>query len=461
MKKNYSASLNRHLVCIVRGTLAFTAVVYLLIAQSANAQQPNRNDNGSPNDFRKNGKRGPDANPRTNAENPGDVKMGIRTIVSPKEFRTIDGSDNNLTETEWGKAEIPFLRMVAAGYADGTGSPSGEDRPNARAISNAVSTQEELIPNRRRASDFLWQWGQFLDHDITLTPTADPVEPFNVEVPAGDPHFDPQGTGVVEIPLDRSFHEDVDSVREQLNEITAYIDASNVYGSNSELASELRTNDGTGMLKTSEGDLLPFNVNGFPNAGGDSPKLFLAGDFRVNEQSALSALHTLFLREHNYWAGVIAKSNDEFSGDQIYEVARAIVGAEMQVITYNEFLPMLMGPRAFPLYSGYKPNVNPGITNVFATASYRFGHTMLSSNLMRIDRRGRQIEEGHLDLAAAFFNPSTITDEGGIDPFMRGLATQTAQEIDTLLVDDVRNFFFRPSRSRWFRFGDSEYSTRS
>ena len=246
MIKNALPPLNSHLVCIVRAAIAITLVVFLLIASSANAQQaPQQNRQGSPNDFRKDGKRGPDANPATNAENPGDVKMGLRTIESPKQFRTIDGSNNNLQNPDWGKAEVPFLRRVEPEYADGTDSPSGDDRPNARAISNAVSAQDVLIPNRRRASDFLWQWGQFLDHDITLTPTADPVEPFNVAVPAGDPFFDPQGTGAMEISLDRSFHEDINGIREQMNEITAYIDASNVYGSNSERASALRTKDGT------------------------------------------------------------------------------------------------------------------------------------------------------------------------------------------------------------------------
>ncbi len=445
MIRKASSSPTRDILCIIRSTLAIAAVVYLLIAQSASAQQPQPNRQGSPNDFRKDSKRGPDNDPRTNAADPGKVKMGLRTIVSPKEFRTIDGSDNNLINGEWGRAEVPFLRTVTADYADGTNAPSGGDRPNARAVSNAVSAQEELMPSRRLVSDFLWQWGQFLDHDITLTPTAEPVETFNVAVPAGDPFFDPQGTGVVEISLDRSFHEDVNGVREQINEITAYIDASNVYGSDSERALELRANDGSGRLLTSAGDLLPFNVNGFPNAPtANAPNFFLAGDFRANEQVGLTAMHTLFVREHNYWADAIAKSNADLTGDQIYEVARAIVGAEMQVITYNEFLPLLLGPKALPRYSGYLDTVDAGITNVFATASYRFGHSMLSSTLMRLDRRGREIDEGHLDLASAFFNPSVVINEGGIEPLLRGLARQTAQEIDIFVVDDVRNFLFGP-----------------
>ena len=199
------------------------------------------------------------------------------------------------------------------------------------------------------------------------------------------------------------------------------------------------------MLKTSHGNLLPFNINELPNApSAEAPNFFLAGDFRANEQTGLTAMHTLFVREHNYWAKVIAKSNSSLDGDTIYEVARAIVGAEMQIITYQEFLPFLLGPKALPRYEGYKSEVNPSIANVFATASYRFGHTMLSSQLLRLDRRLKEIDEGHLDLASAFFNPNRIINEGGIDPVLRGLAHQPAQEIDTLLDDDVRNFLFGP-----------------
>ncbi|MDF1657039.1 MAG: peroxidase family protein [Verrucomicrobiales bacterium] len=425
--------------------IAFISAFFVLSATAQNGPR-----DGSPNDFRKSNRQGPDES-GPNMKKPGDVKMGMRTIEFPTEFRTISGFGNNLNHPEWGAADIPFLRRTTVDYADGVDAPSGSDRPSARAVSNAVCAQEESIYNRRMASDYLWQWGQFLDHDITLTPTNDFIEPFNIEVPAGDPFFDPTGSGTAEISLDRSFSETVNGVREQVNEITAFIDASNVYGSDEERAEALRMLDGTGRLKVSDGNLLPFNVDGLPNApSAEAPNFFLAGDFRANEQAGLTALHTLFVREHNYWAAVINRSNDELEGDEIYEVARSIVGAEMQVITYQEFLPLLLGEGAIPRYRGYRENTNPGITNVFATASYRFGHTMLSSQLLRLDRRMREVDEGHLDLASAFFNPALITDEGGIEPLLRGLSRQPAQEIDTLLVDDVRNFLFGPPGSGGF-----------
>ena len=288
--------------------------------------------------------------------------------VYPLEFRTIDGVGNNLGNTHWGAADIPFLRITPHAYADGVAAPARSDGPSPREISNALSWQVGAVYNTKRATDYLWQWGQFLDHDIDETPVASPAEPFDAPVPAGDPFFDPGGTGAATIPLDRSAWTMIDGVREQVNLITAFIDASNVYGAEESRTLELRTLDGTGRLKTSPGDLLPFNTAGLPNAPtGEDPGFFLAGDVRANEQVGLTAMHTLFVREHNHWASEIRAADTALSGDEIFERARAIVGAEMQAITYNEFLPLLLGPAAIPPYPGYIASVNPGIGKGFPT----------------------------------------------------------------------------------------------
>jgi len=396
----------------------------------------------SPNSMKKDRRSDPEPLPLP-VPRPGTVTMGPRAINLPSEFRSIDGTGNNVTHPEWGSTEQPFLRFAPLGYADGVSTPAGPTRPSARAISNALCAASGTKPNTRGASDFVWQWGQFLDHDLDLTPVADPVEPFDVLVPAGDPFFDPTKTGTAEIGLDRSFFITVKGVREQVNEITAYIDASNVYGSDSDRAVALRDPDGSGRLLTSNGNLLPFNTEGLANAPtAHDPSFFVAGDFRANEQVGLTTMHTLFVREHNYWANTLKVSNPKLTGDQIYESARLIVAAEMQAITFREFLPVLLGSRAIPRYDGYGAETNAGIANEFATAAYRVGHTMLSATLLRLDQKGAPITQGNLPLAKAFFTPSLLINEGGIDPIIRGLASQQAQQIDSELVDDVRNFLF-------------------
>ncbi|WP_231734116.1 peroxidase family protein [Calycomorphotria hydatis] len=364
----------------------------------------------------------------------------------------IDGTGNNVDNPDWGSVDVELLRYTTAEYGDGVYTPAGEDRPSAREVSNTIAAQTDSVVNDRGLTDYIWIWGQFIDHDIDLTEGAEPHEEFNIEVPQGDPYFDPYNTGTVEIGLNRSIYvdgsESSDGQRQQINQITAFLDGSVVYGSDDARAAELRTFE-DGKLKTSDGDLLPFNVNGFANAGGDSASLFLAGDVRANENAALTSMHTIWVREHNRIAEEIKSENPQLSDEEIYQAARAKVTAELQAITYNEFLPALLGEHAISRYRGYDSTVNPGIANVFSTAAYRLGHSLLSPTLQRVDADGNTIDDGNLELRNAFFNPNAIIGEG-IDSLLRGAATQEAQELDNMIIDDVRNFLFGPPGSGGF-----------
>jgi peroxidase len=378
------------------------------------------------------------------------VPRGMGAAVFPDEFRTIDGSGNNPSNLDWGAAGTDMMRMMSSDYPVLDGSiPARADGPSARAVSNAVCASPGDLPNAFGASDFLWQWGQFVDHDIDETPVGDEV--LDIPVPAGDEWFDPFNTGTQVIGMHRSaFSMSNAGERQQLNNITAFIDASNIYGSEEDRAHELRANDGTGMLKTSAGNLLPFNTAGFPNAPTSmDPTMFLGGDVRANEQAGLTAMHTLFMREHNYWAAQLAVQFPDADGDELYERARAIVAAEMQAITYNEFLPLFLGADWIGDYAGYDPMKAPMIANVFATAAYRVGHTMLSPQIMRLEATDQSPAEGDLALRDAFFNPSIVSTYG-IEEMLRGLAGQRAQTIDSYVIDDVRNFLFGPPGSGGF-----------
>ncbi len=120
--------------------------------------------------------------------------------------------------------------------------------------------------------------------------------------------------------------------------------------------------------------------------------LFLAGDIRANEQVGLTSMQTLFLHEHNRLAALIADEHPELTGQEIFEMARKIVGAEVQAITFHDFLPLLLGPGAIEPYSGYDPDVDPSIAMEFSTAGFRIGHTVLSPRLLRIGADGERHE---------------------------------------------------------------------
>ena len=360
--------------------------------------------------------------------------------------RSIDGSGNHPTELEMNAADTPLGRVMPSDYADGSSEMAGADGPSARLVSNLVCDQPEGIPNTLGSSDFLWQWGQFVDHDIDLTDGIDPPELAPIAVPSGDLWFDPDGQGDVVIGFNRSIYDHGAAggePREQLNEITGWIDASNVYGSDAQRATALRTLDGSGRLRMGEAGLLPDDDTQLGNAtGGSAQLMFLAGDVRANEQVALTAMHTLFVREHNRIADAIRRREPRAGGDLIYERARRYVGALMQAITFREFLPALLGRGAIAPYRGYDTAVDARIANSFSAAAYRFGHSALSPTLQRLDAKLDEIAEGSLALRDAFFSPDRIRDEGGIEPLLRGLAHQRHQRIDASIIDDVRNFLF-------------------
>ncbi|MGF1492336.1 MAG: peroxidase family protein [Microcoleaceae cyanobacterium] len=375
----------------------------------------------------------------------------------PVEFRTFDGTENNLENPQLGSTDIQLLRLGDVSYADGISEPRGGDPsslPSPREVSNAVAAQGTTsTPSTAGITDWFWQWGQFLDHDIDLTEAAKPEESFNIPVPLGDIFFDPFNTGTQEIGLNRSIFDettgtDTDNPRQQVNEITAFIDGSMVYGSNEATAETLRLNDGSGKLNTST------SSNGEILLPTDSSGSFLAGDIRANEQFGLTSVHTLFVREHNRIVDELDvrldsgetvvvelfEDSELSEGDFLYEAARSIVTAEIQAITYNDFLPLLIGGTALEDYDGYDAEVNPGISNEFSTAAFRVGHTMLSSQLLQVQEDDSTVP---IPLRDAFFNPSFINAEG-VDGFLDGLSRQVAQEIDPFVIDDVGNFLFGP-----------------
>ncbi len=372
-------------------------------------------------------------------------------------YRTFNGTINNLNNTLWGAAGTNLTRKTSIGYRDRISSPAGQNRPNPRQISNELFAQAGLLNDVMGLSDYCWVWGQFIDHDIGITPDGN--EPAMINVPAGDPWFDPMNSGSVIIPMMRNVFDPETGTsrgnpRQHPNLITAYIDGSGVYGSDEETANWLRTFTG-GKLKSSADNMLPFNTltgefdsDIDPNAPHmDNPvrltdKLYVAGDVRANENPLLLAFHTLFMREHNRLCDDLAAKYPDWNDERLYQHARKIVGALIQSVVYHEWLPA-MGVK-LQRYQGYKDDVNPQLTNVFTAAAFRLGHTLLNGNIIRMKNDGDLMEEGNLSLRDAFFNPLIVEESGGIEPFLKGMGTQVQQSLDSKVIDDVRNFLFGP-----------------
>ncbi|MBL6081899.1 hypothetical protein JMJ56_28345 [Belnapia sp. T18] len=342
------------------------------------------------------------------------------------EFRTADGSNNSLTQSDLNASGSAFVRIGPARYTDGVHEMV--DGPNPRMISNVVVGEgEAATPNGQGLSGMMYAWGQFIDHDITRTP-SDRVTRIDIAVPQGDADF-PDGTKIL---LSRAVTHPTSGTGPEnpatpLNAVTGWLDASMVYGSDTATAASLRL--ANGRMKTSDGDNLPI-------VGGQ----FLAGDVRAAENPALTALHTLFVREHNWQVERLHAAKPCLTGDELYEQARAIVAAEIAHITYEEFLPHLVGPDAIADYAGYNPAVDPRLSVEFAGAAYRWGHSTVSAETERKDERG-EVAGADLELRDVFFMPPAafITDSGA-DGFLRHLGADLAQAMDARIVDDLRNF---------------------
>lgn len=421
-----------------------------------------------------------------NLENCNRLDVRERCITVPKaEYRTFDGTCNNLCNITNGAAGIPFSRIpgldpptaFAPGFKPRIDSAvSGKLLSLARTISTAVFASSDANVNNT-APNFThvtMTWGQFLDHDLTLTQLVPDIECgvqekpceeiegcTNIPIPAAVPLVNNQTVQC--IPLRRA---NQNAEGEQLNIITSHMDGSQVYGSDKETAEELRDEEDPRFLAT-----MPYPVSEVDRRCGLLPEAeeeafcrspnpmdkpcFRAGDERVNENQALMAMHTLWVREHNRIAAKLTELDKHLGAEEVYQLARKIVIAELQHITYNEWLPVLFSEEILErenltlapkgeFFDGYDPSVDPTIHNSFGAAVLRVGHTLIRSKFLlvtnsRVKRSKRRFALGKLDVD--FFNPQKLylgLKINFVDEILHGLVVELAQLIDKNFVEPIR-----------------------
>jgi hypothetical protein len=411
--------------------------------------------------------------------------LEVRCVLNAS-YRPITEIGNNIANPTWGVANTDLLRLSPVAYADGISTPSlsQPSNPGPRVVSDIINSQADpahplqniQTVSQSSLSDFGYAWGQFIDHDMDLTPSGS-GELFMIPADPLDPsHMAPQT--FVRSSFDPATGTSTSNPRQQVNAITAYLDLSNVYGSTLAVANALRTFS-HGQLKTSDNGLeLPLNSSAYfsptladpdpnqlaeLNMANDSQllpndQLFAAGDVRANENVELTALQTLFVRNHNLIASELQQEHPAWSDEQLYQEARKINIAEEQYINYTQYLPDILGPAALPVYIGYRPNVDPAIATEFSTVAFRFGHSMLSNMIQRQDNNGNNIPDQNLngapiDLAQDFFDPSVINPSGVYDNYsghttsdinaiLKGDADGDGQATDVMAINEVRNLLF-------------------
>jgi len=392
----------------------------------------------------------------------------------PDVVRTLDGSGNNVGHPTWGQTNTQYLRVAPAKYADGIKTPvSG---PATRYVSNRVfnDTNQNLF-SENGVTQWGFTWGQFMDHTFGLRQevggenapiafsAADPLETFTntfgnigfTRTPAAP------GTGVT-------------TPRQQINTVSSYIDAFSVYGGTNARLEWLRegpvdgnlANNGARLLLAPDGTLPRRTARGNAATAPEMAlmgrlvaapgKAMLAGDQRANENVALTATHTLFAKEHNRIVNALPRALGE---EARFQIARRVVGAEQQFITYTEFLPAL-GLTLAP-YRGYNPNVNASLGNEFAVVGYR-AHSMIhgelepsvpegtftDAQLEAFEDQGIEVEheDGEvvlvIPLNLAFGNPDLL-QAIGVAPVLKGVGSESEYRNDEQIDNQLRSVLFQ------------------
>ncbi|XP_076376734.1 uncharacterized protein LOC117221488 isoform X2 [Megalopta genalis] len=390
-------------------------------------------------------------------------------------YRTFDGSCNR--QMQQGATMTPFRRVLPANYADGLEAPrrstTGEELPSAREVS--LKVHKPAPSTNPRFTVILAVYGQFLDHDITATaisqgingssiaccpPSVGHPECFPVPVASGDPVFDVTGTTCMEFVRSAPAPQCKLGPRQQLNQITAFIDGSAIYGSDIGAARSLRSFSGGRLRMQTTPDnrtLLPASTNPNDGCNRETEKLrgrycFAAGDARANENLHLTTMHLLWARQHNKVADRLAGINPGWDDETLYQETRRIIGAQMQHVTYEEFLPIVLGETEVtarglrPLKSGYRisdprdSELDPTIANSFAAAAFRFAHTLLPG-LMRMtdDLRG---SSSYVELHRMLFNPYSLYAQDGVKRSVASATENVIQMTSTHVTSQLTNHLF-------------------
>ncbi|CAH2040203.1 unnamed protein product, partial [Iphiclides podalirius] len=409
----------------------------------------------------------------------------VKIPYCKSKYRSIDGTSNNEKHPGWGRAGVAFSRIATPRYSDGIYAmplaKSGGQLPNARLLSTELFA-DRPIPSRT-LTYMNMQWGQFVTHDL-LSQAMEvndeggiqccfgngrdvlPPEWLNdkcipICVPEGDPFYRHHGVRCL------NFVRSVTTPRddcglgyaEQMNTVTSFLDGSPIYGSDPALASKLREKSG-GRLKekTKNGCKRGFLPLGDPKTcdlRNSSDPCYLAGDRRVNQTPTLAVIHTLLLREHNRVADTLGSLNPLWTDEKIFQEARKIVIAEIQHITYQEWLPLNFGEsylryyRITPttLYSrDYNPDVNPAVVGSFA-AAFRSLHSIVPDSFLTCPSTYHCAYM--YKLSDHYFSPALVeSSPEAFDDLLRGIVMQSAAESDPHCSREITNLLFK-LRNDW------------
>lgn len=415
------------------------------------------------------------------------ISCGDKYPGSCKEsrLRSIDGSCNNLKYPTWGMANTRYGRLVRPNYGDGIRSPTvsvtGSKLPASRLVSVAVFPHEPI--DDKFLTLAAMQWGQIMTHDMSLADGSTQSTKHAVECCSPDGKIIPQESqSSLCYPILIEYNDpvytkekiqclefvrtltDIDrgcssskAPAEQITAATHYLDLSLVYGSDEDTARSLRTGSGGRLAVDIRNNRhwLPSaaNKSASCNSNGAQDVCYAAGDRRVNQNTQLTVLQIVLLREHNRVADFLAKLNPHWNDETIYQETRRILIAEHQHISYYEWLPLFLGEDDSYGYkllydtkdyvNDYDPEVNPSVLNEHATAAFRYFHSLIAGHLDLVNENRNYNIDNSLRLSNHFNHPVVIEQGNNMDDLVRGLSYQAQRDSDQYFDSEITQYLFK------------------
>ncbi|XP_026827307.1 dual oxidase 2 isoform X2 [Ooceraea biroi] len=394
------------------------------------------------------------------------------------EYPGYDGWNNNVAKPELGAVDTPLLRRSPAAYEDGVYKPSGSKRPEPLELSEKLLKGKIGSKSKTGRNALLVFFGQQVVEEILdAQRPACPPEYINIDIPEGHPYRSKPGHTKMPVLRTRYDHRtghSPNNPRQQLNEITPYLDGGLIYGTSKAWSDVLRTNDSgivqpNGLLASSYFGLYPdYNTVRLPMANPPPPiyheryvsrhytesvtRYFKLGNPRGNENPFLLTFGIVWFKWHNVIALNIKRNNPNWTSDKIYNEARKWVIATQQHIVVNEWLPSWLGSN-LSAYNGYNPNIDPQIDQFFQSAAFRFGHTLVPPGVyLRDHGRNNCSLEYPIRTCNNYWMPENslhanlkkIDDTISIEKLLMGMAIQLCEEEDHKIVEDLRGSLFGP-----------------
>ncbi|XP_071450013.1 salivary peroxidase/catechol oxidase-like [Hetaerina americana] len=186
-----------------------------------------------------------------------------------------------------------------------------------------------------------------------------------------------------------------------------------------------------------------------PGHPSSSKSAYLTGDERVDIHPWLASNHVLLLREHNRLARELRRMHRDWDDERLYQEARRIVIAQVQLITYREYLPkivgqgilekmdMLMDSKWAKKGGTYNAQVNPSTMLVFTSAAFRYLHTLITGNIETQSEGRCPLQNfGFSDL---ILHANIMEKSKFLTSIFRGLTNQPSGGADMFVTEEITN----------------------